>query len=441
MESRGLKCRAPVKLNLSSIAKLLASVTVFLFLYSSTEASVFSVKSFLATAQHDRLLQHANEKVDFLESTSSNTPFIDRAELRTRTDDFELTKQRYSLRLYPNGFGETDAGRKVYETSLQRSKVQSELQFHQALKKRYLLVLDLLHLVNNLELSRQAKSIYEDMVTVLEKNRASLDFDINDLIKASDDLTETELEIIELEASKQSLEHLIRSYMPTKGAIVFSTENLVDVDVIRNITQQTLDTSAQDNVYIRESLLRVDCAKSLHALEEAESRNHLRYFEISYDNDQRHDSSKAYFLELGIKFPFINSNRLDINRRKMQLLAAQARDKELKSEFEAGLKTLTDNIKGLLRQYSVLTGIKQKAGTDSLLNTYMKVQGVSPLVLLEMKESTLKRAVELEKIHYDLLSNYIELLDITGKLSEKPLKNYLSTNLEFITPCQGDIRK
>jgi hypothetical protein len=416
--------------------KLLVLATVFLCVCNSSDASVLSVRSFLATAQHDPLLQHANEKVDFLQSTSSNTPFIDRAELRTRTDDFELTRQRYSIRLYPNGLGETDAGRKVYETSLQRSRVQRELQFHQALKKRYLLVLDLLHSVSILELNRQAKAIYQDRVTVLEKSRSSLDFDINDLIGAYDDLTETELEIIELEASKQSLEDSIGSYMPTKGEILFSTENLVNVAVIRNMAQQIIDRPAPDNVYIKESLLRVDCAKSSHALEEAQSQNHLRYFEISYDNGERHDSSKAYFLELGIRFPFINSNRLDINRRKLQLLTAQASDKELKRTLEEGLATCSGDIKRLIKGYAVLTEIKQQATTDSLLKDYRQVEGISPLVLLKMKESILKRNIALDKIHNELLIGYIELLDITGKLSEKPLKNYISADLEFITPCE-----
>ena len=421
--------------------KLLVLATVFLCVCNSSDASVLSVRCFLATAQHDCLLQNANEKVGFLQATSPNTPFFDKVELRTQTDEFELSRERYSVRLYPNGLGETKAGRKIWETSLQRSRIQRELLLHQALKKRYLLVIDLLCSKKILAISRQIKSVYEDMVTALEKSRNSLDFDINDLIGASDDLTKAKLEIIELEARVQSVENSILSYMLAEGPIAFSTENLAGIDVIRNLSQHFGDTPAPDNVYVKDSSLRVEIAKSRHALEKAQGRRYIRFLEVSYDNEERDDSSRAYFVELGITLPFVNSNRLDINRRKLQLLTAQTCDKELKRTLEEGLATCSGDIKRLLKEYAVLTEIKQQTATDSLLKAYMQVEGISPLVLLEMKESILKRNIALEKIRNELFISYIELLDITGKLSEKPLKNYISADLEFITPCEQDVRK
>jgi len=402
---------------------------------------VLSVECFLATAYQDQLLKLANERVDFLQSTSSNTPYFDRVEFRTQTDDFELSKQRYSVRLYTNGLGETEAGRKVYETSLRRSKIQREFQLHQGLKKRYFLVIDLLHSLKILELNRKAKAVYKDMEIVLDKSRNCLDFDIKDLIDASDDHTETQLEVIEIESRVKNIEDAIRWCVSAEGPVTFSTENMADTDLIRDITKQLGDTLAPDNAAVNDSNLRVELARNWHELEEAQSRKHIRFLELSYDNEERHDASKAYFLELGVTLPFVVSNRLDVNRRKLQLLTEESREKELKRTLEERLATSSGDIKRLLAQYAVLSEVKQQAGTETLLKLYMQIEGVSPLVLLEMKESVLKRDIALERIRYEIFTNYIDLLDITGKLSEKPLRNYISADLERITPCEGDVRK
>jgi hypothetical protein len=46
----------------------------------------------------------------------------------------------------------------------------------------------------------------------------------------------------------------------------------------------------------------------------------------------------------------------------------------------------------------------------------------------------LKRAIALGDIEYQLYATYVELLDVTGKLSEKPLRNYLASTPEQVAP-------
>jgi hypothetical protein len=47
-----------------------------------------------------------------------------------------------------------------------------------------------------------------------------------------------------------------------------------------------------------------------------------------------------------------------------------------------------------------------------------------------MKKSILKTEVAITKMKRRILRKYVNLLDVSGMLSEKPLRNHLSTNLE-----------
>ncbi|NJL60024.1 MAG: hypothetical protein HC887_10695 [Desulfobacteraceae bacterium] len=60
------------------------------------------------------------------------------------------------------------------------------------------------------------------------------------------------------------------------------------------------------------------------------------------------------------------------------------------------------------------------------------MNGVSPLILLKLKESILRTDITIETITHHVYEKYIRLLDISGNLSDKPLKNYLSDTMEVI---------
>ena len=68
------------------------------------------------------------------------------------------------------------------------------------------------------------------------------------------------------------------------------------------------------------------------------------------------------------------------------------------------------------------------------MKTYRHLEGVDPLILLKMKESILERDISLGKIQYQLYTKYVELFDVMGKLSEKPLRNYLASTQEQVAP-------
>ena len=74
------------------------------------------------------------------------------------------------------------------------------------------------------------------------------------------------------------------------------------------------------------------------------------------------------------------------------------------------------------------------------------MEGINPLNLLKIKESMINGDIQLNRINYLILSRYIELLDVRGKLSDKPLKNFLSKEdgiywKEHLFPPEKEIKR
>lgn len=398
------------------------------------DAFSITVDEFLATARDDYTLNRQNEKIGFLNTTSSNTPFLDKIELRTETDEFEATRQQYSLRFYPNGWGETKSGKNVYETTLRCNETERDLVFHQALKRRYTLVVDFLHSRNLLELNKKLLILYEDRIHVLRRKGGSVDFDINDLIEAEDDYIRMQLKLIELENRKNSIEDEIRLYISKDAAIDFDPKTIAGTESLSKAIQQPGVFPENDHVYVRDSLASCELARCSYDLEKARSRKYLGFFEVHYDNEKRHNSREAVLLELGFRLPFINSDRLDTNRRMLDYLTEKGRHEELKRNLSEKVSLLSEDVKRLLQQYELLKAKKESGNAESSMESYQQLEGVDPLILLKIKESMVERDITLEEIQYAIYTTYIEFLDLTGKLSEKPLKNYLSSLQEEIIP-------
>jgi hypothetical protein len=64
------------------------------------------------------------------------------------------------------------------------------------------------------------------------------------------------------------------------------------------------------------------------------------------------------------------------------------------------------------------------------LKEYNKIAEASPKALLKLRENTLKKELLLHELELNILQTFIEYLDFSGLLSQKPYKNYLSKDLE-----------
>jgi hypothetical protein len=389
-------------------------------------AEDLSVSAFLKTARYDGALEQADEKCAFLSTASSNTPYIEEIEFRTATEDFRATDQKYRLRVRPSGWGETAAGEDLFHTTVAQTEAQRDLILHQALTARYVIVVDYIHARTELALHHKRELLEQDRRTVLRNSIDAIGFDVKDLIEVEDDLIQLQIMRPELENRLYTLGATIEQYAGPHDEVDFNAGSLLPVSDIERIIGQVDgdNTNTPDNINLKAQWLRVERDRCRYELEKSQSRRYVSFLEASYDNKDREHAREAYSIELGIELPFVNSDRLDINQRKLAYLTEKSRYEEAKHLLERERQVLQQDLTRLIAHYNRITeGGMSEAG-------YRHAAGLDPLVVLKIQESRVLREAALNDLRHDIYRTYVELLDVTGTLSRRPIRNYLSTAQE-----------
>jgi hypothetical protein len=185
-----------------------------------------------------------------------------------------------------------------------------------------------------------------------------------------------------------------------------------------------------ENVKLKSRQNKVNLALNKYRLEQAKNRDYLSFFEVSYDTDESDEPKKAYSVEFGIKLPFFNSDREDINRKKVAYMQERLKYESEKREGEEKIISLTHSLDRLIRQHSLLVDNTENGNARSSYNTFLKMEGMDPLNILSIKETILKSDIRVIETEYDIRRRFVDLLYTSGKLVEKPFKNFISGSME-----------
>ncbi|ACN15216.1 hypothetical protein HRM2_21180 [Desulforapulum autotrophicum HRM2] len=408
------------------LAVLFSILTGYGSAHALEDMNKLTIDSFVLTAEKDLKLQNQQELTRYLNEAPSSTPYIDRMEFRTETQEFDLEKQKYSLRLYPKGWGETRYTRQVTELASQSCRTEERDYYNTALKLRYELVLDYLESRTMVDLKQQLAAVCEDRIHVLKKKSAgSVSFDISDLISAEELLTDLRLELVGLENKITGIEHEIAVAADSQRPVAFDKTPLIPISVIEKKIHELPQEAKVNNVKLEDQKNKMDLADSKYRLEQAKNRNYLNFFQVAYDSDDNDDMEKACSIELAVKLPFINSDQDGVNLKKINFMKERLQyNEEVRALAEKKISQ-TRSLDRLIRQYTLLEANRQNGNAKVSLKTYLKIDGMDPLNLLKIRESIIKSDLQLEKTAFNIRNRFIELMDIMGKLPEKPFKNYI----------------
>jgi hypothetical protein len=152
------------------------------------------------------------------------------------------------------------------------------------------------------------------------------------------------------------------------------------------------------------------------------------------DDGKTYDMHNAYALQLGIKIPDITMARHDIARRKVDYLSEKENYERLKSELADQINKDQEDLRSLIAQYRFLKARESEVDATASLKKYLQMNGVDPLTLLSIKESIVKNQIDMCKLRFGILRNYIRVIDVAGELAKPPLRNFLSKSREIMAP-------
>lgn len=422
-------------------------VIVSLLIVSSvilSGAEPVKLKELLLTARNSVDVTIQQEKSDYLKNAGPFVPLVRDAELRIGSKFSSINRPEYTIRVQPVGFGETKNTRKIMSALSEHSSEAALLRLNEALVNRYELGLTFLEYSRVFELQEQLLVVYEDRIKVLEQKVFSSSADLSMVIDAEDELTKLKSDHIELGREIRVLQIKIASLIGNQSFSVIDTAGFKSVSRLAADVDTMSLVPDSNNVYMSFYRAEFELSKCRYELERSESHRYIPYMDFSFDHDEyqkqlnekndrdKFDFKKAYSVEVGLKIPFFNYDRQTIARRKIDFLSDKESYEMAKVEMEDQMHKDIEDIKALSALYKHLQKRELEVDAQASLKKYLQMSGVDPEMVLSIKESVLKNSIKLENVKFSLMRNYVRVLDLSGKLSDLPLRNCISSSGELV---------
>ncbi|NLG16097.1 MAG: hypothetical protein GX556_02060 [Fibrobacter sp.] len=426
------------------IRKPLISGLVISSLLTAASAGQATFQQLILSARNDPVITSQDKETSAIKKTFSGIPGIDDIELRVRNTAFDPNSFRYSLRIQPRGILESRAAGRYNSSIITNKKMKRGLLQNIAIYNRYHLFIDLLEQKALLELYHELLTLYDDRIKVMEESSYSEDFELEELVQAEDDRSDEKVFSLEIEKNISVFEQRARAYLGDNSFSGFDTSGLVSIETIIARIESVKFMLDTNNVYLDFYRTEIDLANTRFDLEKAESRRYINLLNFSYDNGEMYDEllrkydkkdynlQKSYSIEIGVRIPNLTRASHELNSRRADLLKEAENYEQTKEELSEKVRKDLADLHQLIAQYRYLKDRESQVDIEASLKKFVQIDGIDPLVALEIKEDILKNRIRRTSIKYGIMRNYLYVIDNAGLLSQMPVRNYLSENQEIL---------
>lgn len=390
----------------------------------------FPIKTFLASAGQEESVLFQNQKLNFLTTTSYKLPLIERLQFRTNTNDFDIRLQEYSLRMSPNSFRSVKSQQQYQNSNQNLTKMELEVAWGEALRERYDLLVNLIYSKEILAVRNKQKVLYKDKVTLLKRSISLPGFDVLELIDAEDEAEENQRDILDLENAILTYENNVHGTNSTSGFIRIDKDNTLTVNSIGKVLDGMKSMKTTNHPQLKVLSAKVQNNRSAYRLEAAQSKFSVAYIEAKYDFGPKFSLQKSFSIGLGFELPVKGSTKLNLNDLQIDIFEAESEYKAAENYLEREKSSNYQQLDNLIKKYELVSQQLNNSQAEFALNEYRKIAEASPQALLKLRENTLKKELLLQQLEFEIIKTFIEYLDFSGLLSQRPLKNYLSIDLD-----------
>lgn len=447
-----------------------------LSLVQSLFATSLTWETLLKSADNDVRYQTATKRANITQSRS--TKLWDKVELRYKLDGFSFANHDFELRVTPKSFGEGSADKAHFEAQVEYANAslvedrgiliydRYERAIHYIMRKRINLLNQELYQINldRIEVlhlkSGSATFNPQDLMTALEKEasiRAALISDTNSLkyAEAKLHLWVSDFDSIELDTTWLPPISSIESEL-VDGISV--TETFPIIAKAKGKMDSEKSRAKQDVASNRDYISHIGIGYSLKIESLMEKYKDLNAGDVAYeyseyqdeylkkypdatgddtrtirklvsDTDNRGTKDK-FFVNVGIKLPFFDSNKDNDLRRQVADLDAEGDYMDEIRNLNQKIAKIVEQINALIAQWKVQKDFIEKVNAGSIFEQFAKDAGSDPLLLLRARESAIESSLNATKLEVDIYSLYLELLMYAGVLSVDGEQNHLARGLK-----------
>ena len=402
------------------------SILFILFASSSLFCKDLTIAEYIGSAKDDPRLKSQKAMSDSIEN-SNDTPVIKGLEFRSETGNFDIMEQRYALRLYFKGFGETKSSREFIKNMQNLHKLEYTSARSEVLFERYSAIVTYIQHKKELKIVASMRELLYDKLAVTTKmgdiTGETTEIDKMDI---DDKITEIEIRQIELESTVESIEAAIKSELGEDKTPVFEREKIVSVDEIEKFAESLSEIRGATKAENDYQAIKAIVAQNEIALEEAKERDWLKYISLEYDTDHRSDKpSRGFAIGFAISIPGFKNNQSSLVKKKLKMLE-QDSDFETQNRFrEAEIRTALLMLKREIKQYKMLSKRKEEGEKSNIFAKYSSIDGLNPMMVIKLKEKILKKDLKLAELELKIYEKYINLAYLLGIYEDEESVKFL----------------
>jgi hypothetical protein len=384
----------------------------------------------LATAKTDSKLAYNQQLPDYINSLNYKLPLIRKLEFKVGADNFDLTGQQYGIAVSPNTFGHIKRQAAMKAVEINKNEAGNAIFVQEALMERYQALVEINYANTLKQKQKNLETLLNQKNTTLKSMiQRGLEVRIKDIADTENDRYAVQLSLLQLDINAANCNEKLRQFTGSNNEILVNFDNIIK---IKDIEKTVNSIKINRNIQTPEMQLaktEIDYKKAELNLENASNKEVLSSFQI-VDAPKKGDPFNNFGVRFTLNIPLFDNNRLKKNELAIDVKKAENKEHLLSLNNQKSIKYQIFSIENNIKKYRIYADKAENSLIKSLLGNTKLMAEMSALELLDLKLSQQKTELELAKIEYTIMQEYLDLLSSTDLLGKIPYKNYLSSGLE-----------
>lgn len=414
---------------------------------SNLYAQKISSKDVLATALSDEELKYNQQLATFAQGLKFHIPIVKQVEARIGFNGSALgdtlygyirNEDTYGIQVGLNSFKEIKQQKVLKISQIGVYQSENRVLEQQALMARYQSLVAV-------RFTQEALMARQKLDTLLNKKHEilrgmmerGLDIKVKDVMDTEGDQNALQLNLFGFENDKRFHQSQLQQFLENKSLSELDFNDFVTIEKIAQIidNQKFIPSQFPSIDY---KIARTQLVTAELDYVNSQNRQIFNTARIGYDNPlyleeqrpKKFNTLNNFSLRFGFTVPLVGNNNFKRSEALLKQRIAQNDVDLLRQQNKQNVDIQYLKLENLLKQHRYFKDKIENNLIKKMLANEKLLSQITPLELVDMQLTQQKLEVRYLEIVQEITSEYIKLLDLSGALSAKPLKNYLSETLE-----------
>lgn len=344
--------------------------------------------------------------------------WLNKIDFRTETDEFNVDRQQYLLRVSPSTGKIRKAQSQLHQEYLNEATLEKEKYKESMIQKAYEDWLEIYEKTQSLRLERAILEVVSDEQVVIQKLAAAS-------MTSAKEVAEIQQEINDLKIDIYTHENELNLLYDPNASIDFS--DLIPLETIR--LRIALEADLSRPLVEQKRAQKIDLVDAEIQLERAEKSQFFDFFQVQYNGPHREVWEEKVSLSLGFTIPFSSDRKLKMQALNIEKESLKQEQQIVQTLRQQKVAQQLNTIQLLFKKWDFIQSLNSQSGQQAqgLAQRENAESIATPLWQLSQKTEQLKNSYQELDTEVAIYKAYIRLLDLTAILYQQPFVNYLKS--------------